>query len=184
MIAYDHDGGSIAVGPHPDVTGWSDRYQSTVGACFLKAKTASYEANLIQMLVEFHHAWCGMACRYGQPTQRSGTSMSIERQWQQTCQSQERCSIMLSDGRCRRETGALRTRMTRASTVRLVSPRLLSEYCTVEGGKCANRGCELPQLACTRHCRNAEIADVHVIDGVPPGAVALRQNGPRRARLD
>ena len=56
MIAYDHDGGSIAVGPHPDVTGWSDRYQSTVGACFLKAKTASYEANLIQMLVEFHHA--------------------------------------------------------------------------------------------------------------------------------
>jgi len=55
MIAYNH-GGRIVVGPHPDRSGWSDAYDSVVGSCFLKAKKASEKDNLIQLLLEFHHA--------------------------------------------------------------------------------------------------------------------------------
>ena len=56
MIAYNH-GGPITVGPHPDhPNGWSVDYDYTVGACYLKAKTATFEQNAIQMLLEFHHA--------------------------------------------------------------------------------------------------------------------------------
>ena len=64
MIAYN-PGGLIVVGPHPDRTGWSDQYERTVGACFLKAKTASRERNQLQMLLEFHHA----VARDGVPVQ-------------------------------------------------------------------------------------------------------------------
>jgi len=55
MIAYDF-GGSMRVGPHPDETGWSDKYEMIVGSCYLVAKKASDLENHVQMLLEFHHA--------------------------------------------------------------------------------------------------------------------------------
>lgn len=55
MVAYNA-GGPIVAGPHPDDTGWSNIFDYTVGACYLKAKEASDKDNIIQMLLEFHHA--------------------------------------------------------------------------------------------------------------------------------
>jgi hypothetical protein len=58
MIAYNPGSAKIEVGPWPDETGWSDRYHSTVGACFgyFGPPEVRVERRLVQMLLEFHHA--------------------------------------------------------------------------------------------------------------------------------
>jgi hypothetical protein len=56
MIAYNPFSSDIVVGPHPDRTGWSDDYERAVGGCWLRTKTQSWERNVIQMLLDFHHA--------------------------------------------------------------------------------------------------------------------------------
>lgn len=55
MVAYNH-GGPIRTGPWPDRTGWSDDYQSSVGACELRVQEANREGRAIIMLLDFHHA--------------------------------------------------------------------------------------------------------------------------------
>lgn len=55
MVAYNH-GGPIVTGPWPDRTGWSDDYQSSVGACELRVQEANKEDRAIIILLDFHHA--------------------------------------------------------------------------------------------------------------------------------
>jgi hypothetical protein len=56
MIAYNPDSSEIEVGPWPDRTGWSDKYRSTVGACFSWVQKSSRDRRDVYMLLEFHHA--------------------------------------------------------------------------------------------------------------------------------
>lgn len=59
MIAWDPVSANgrrdrVAVGPHPDVTGWSDRYQSTDGACYAHLHTAEEWKRIAHLFVTFN----------------------------------------------------------------------------------------------------------------------------------
>lgn len=66
MVAYEPLGsggglygpweGEIEVGPHPDKTGWSDRYTFTSGCCWMDRHSMSLEGKIMMMLIDFHTA--------------------------------------------------------------------------------------------------------------------------------
>lgn len=54
MIAWNPGTKQIAVGPWPDVTGWSDDLQCTVGACFMDTRKMTHERLSWQVFMEFN----------------------------------------------------------------------------------------------------------------------------------
>lgn len=46
--------GTVKVGPHPDLTGWSDRFDMTSGAAFLERKKLPIWNQVALMLTDFH----------------------------------------------------------------------------------------------------------------------------------
>lgn len=54
MIAWNPDTDQIRVGPGTDVSGWSDGYQCTVGACFSDTHKMTHEQLSWQVFMEFN----------------------------------------------------------------------------------------------------------------------------------
>lgn len=51
--------GAVRVGPHPDETGWSDRYLMTTGSTYLARKTMPIWKQVALMLSDFHQIVVG-----------------------------------------------------------------------------------------------------------------------------
>jgi hypothetical protein len=48
--------GEIVVGPHPDMTGWSDNYAYTTGSCYVRRKKVPHWRQVALVLTDFHAA--------------------------------------------------------------------------------------------------------------------------------
>ena len=46
--------GQVRVGPHPDTSGWSDKYALTTGACYLGRKSMPRWQQIALMFTDFH----------------------------------------------------------------------------------------------------------------------------------
>ena len=51
--------GKIEVGPWPDTVGWSDKYSSTVGACFQERHNLPEWGVIAMVFIDFHTAVVG-----------------------------------------------------------------------------------------------------------------------------
>ena len=56
MIGYNPGTGEIEAGIHPDVTGWSRKYEFTVGACYASHRETSPIERKMMMFINFHAA--------------------------------------------------------------------------------------------------------------------------------
>ena len=55
MIAWNPNSDQVMIGPHPDVTGWSNRYQSTAGACYSHVHSLNEEQRQLYVYVKAVH---------------------------------------------------------------------------------------------------------------------------------
>lgn len=54
LIAWDPDTKRVAVGRHPDLTGWSNDYACTAGACYASLADMTPDQRLAQLFIDFH----------------------------------------------------------------------------------------------------------------------------------
>jgi hypothetical protein len=54
VSAFASTAGQIKVGPHPDMTGWSDDFAYSGGSCFLALKEKSEIEQVAKMFIDFH----------------------------------------------------------------------------------------------------------------------------------
>ena len=50
---YDAMAGCVEVGPHPDLTGWSQKYECTTGGCYADVRDSTPDRQVIFMLADF-----------------------------------------------------------------------------------------------------------------------------------
>ena len=54
MYAWNPETEDVTVGPWPDETGWSERFEPTEGACMAELRGMPSAARLARLIIEFH----------------------------------------------------------------------------------------------------------------------------------
>ena len=56
MLAWNPGTDQIKIGPWPDQTGWSDKYNYTVGGCLRDTRNLTDDQLIAQVFIDFHTA--------------------------------------------------------------------------------------------------------------------------------
>lgn len=78
MIA-GNNGGPIKVGPVPDKTGWSDKFEWTIGGCYADVQSTTPEQLKQRVLSDF----VGVVVRYQVPVEQAHESFMLVKEYQQ-----------------------------------------------------------------------------------------------------